>query len=112
MDSSSAINKNKQEGQEQEEEDPEELERKTKELQVIFNCLPPVLIKRVLRREDVKGSIEKASRKLQEFQDMENPADRETALGHGTAVVTEGVVKFEYEEHRGDDIKGRELSIR
>ncbi|XP_022804124.1 uncharacterized protein LOC111341422 [Stylophora pistillata] len=106
LDSSSAINKNKQEGQEEEEEDSEELERKTKELQVIFNCLPPVLIKRVLGREDVKGSIEKASRKLQEFQDMENPADRETALGQGTTVVTEGVVKFEYEEHRGHDIKG------
>ena len=37
--------------------------------------MPPVLIKRVLRRDDVKGNLERARQNLQEFQDMENPAD-------------------------------------
>ena len=63
-----AVNKNEKEEQEEEEEDPEEFERKSKQLQEIFSCLPPVLIKRILRRDDVKGNIEKASTKLQEFQ--------------------------------------------
>ena len=61
---SSAVNKNEQEEQEEEEEDPEEFERKSKQLQEIFSCLPPILIKRILRRDDVKGNIEKASKKL------------------------------------------------
>ena len=37
--------------------------------------MPPVLIKRVLRRDDVKGNLERARQNLQDFQDMENPAD-------------------------------------
>ena len=64
-----------EEEEEEEEEDLDELERKSKKLEEIFSCLPPVLIKRILRREDVKGNVEKASQKLQEFQDMENPSD-------------------------------------
>ena len=71
---SSAVNKNEKEKQEEEEEDPEEFERKSKQLQEAFSSLPSVLIKRILRRDDVKGNIEKASTRLQEFQDMENPA--------------------------------------
>ena len=37
--------------------------------------MPPVLIKIVLRRDDVKGNLVRARQNLQEFQDMENPAD-------------------------------------
>ena len=59
----------------QDEEDPEELEEKSKKLEEVFSCLPPVLIKRILRRDDVRGDIDKASQRLQEFQDMENPLD-------------------------------------
>ncbi|KAL9963045.1 hypothetical protein ACROYT_G032208 [Oculina patagonica] len=59
----------------QEDEDPEEMEEKLKKLEEVFSCLPPVLIKRILRRDDVRGDIDKASEKLQEFQDMENPMD-------------------------------------
>lgn len=56
-------------------EDPEEMEEKLKKLEEIFSCLPPVLIRRVLNRDDVKGNVEIASQRLQEFQDMENPLD-------------------------------------
>lgn len=66
---SSAASKNVQE------EDPEEMEEKLKKLEEIFSCLPPVLIKRILNRDDVNGDVEKASQRLQEFQDMENPLD-------------------------------------
>ena len=59
----------------EEEEDPDKLEEKLKILEEVFVCVPRVLIKRVLGREDVKGDIEMASQKLQEFQDMENPGD-------------------------------------
>ena len=62
---SSAVNKNEKEKQEEEEEDPEEFERKSKQLQEAFSSLPSVLIKRILRRDDVKGNIEKASTRLQ-----------------------------------------------
>lgn len=58
-----------------EEEDPEEMEEKLRRLEEVFSCLPPVLIKRILHRDDVRGDIDKASEKLQEFQDMENPLD-------------------------------------
>lgn len=56
-------------------EDPEETEEKLKKLGEIFSCLPPVLIRRVLNRDDVNGNVEKASQRLQEFQDMEDPLD-------------------------------------
>ena len=59
---------------EAEDEDLDELERKSKKLEEVFSCLSPVLIKRILRRDDVKGNSEKASKKLQEFQNMENPS--------------------------------------
>ena len=59
----------------QEDEDPEEMDKKIKQLEEIFSCLPPVLIRRILRRDDVNGDIGKASQRLQEFQDMENPLD-------------------------------------
>ena len=51
------------------------MEEKLKRLEEVFSCLPPVLIKRILCREDVNGDIDKASVKLQEFQDMDNPLD-------------------------------------
>ncbi|XP_020630978.1 poly [ADP-ribose] polymerase 14-like [Orbicella faveolata] len=56
-------------------EDPEEMEEKLKKLEEIFSCLPPVLIRRVLNGDDVKGNVAIASQRLQEFQDMENPQD-------------------------------------
>ena len=56
-------------------EDPEEMEEKIKKLEEIFSCLPPVLIRRVLNRDDVNGNVGIASQRLQEFQDMENPSD-------------------------------------
>ena len=39
---------------------------------------------------------------IERRSDKMNPADadRETVVGHGTAVVTEGVVKLEYDEQR------------
>ena len=46
-----------------------------KKLEEIYSCVPPVLIRRVLKRDDVNGNVEIASQKLQEFQDMENPLD-------------------------------------
>lgn len=51
------------------------MEEKLKKLEEFFSCLPPVLIRRVLNRDDVKGNVEIASQRLQEFQDMENPLD-------------------------------------
>ena len=60
---------------EEEEMDPDELEEKLKKLEEVFCCLPKVLIKRILCRDDVKGDMEIASQRLQEFQDMENPED-------------------------------------
>ena len=92
---SSAVNKNEQEEQEEEEEDPEEFERKSKQLQEIFSCLPPILIKRILRRDDVKGNIEKASKKLQEFQDMENPAALFKNPTEGRPLITKREGKLE-----------------
>ena len=70
------VNKNKQEEQEEEEEDPEEFERKSTHLQKVFNSLPLVLIKRILRLTE--GNIETASQKLQESQDKENATDRKS----------------------------------
>ena len=58
-----------------EEEDPEKLEEKLKTLEEVFSCVPRVLIKRVLCRDDVNGDLNLASQRLQEFQDMENPRD-------------------------------------
>ena len=58
-----------------EEEDPEKLEEKLKKLEEVFSCVPRVLIKRVLCRDDVNGDLNLASQRLQEFQDMENPHD-------------------------------------
>ena len=55
--------------------DPDELEEKLKKLEEVFGCLPRVLIKRILCGDDVKGNLEIASQRLQEFQDMENPQD-------------------------------------
>ena len=40
-----------------------------------INLMSAVLIKRVLRRDDVNGDIDKARKKLQEFQNMEKPLD-------------------------------------
>ena len=51
------------------------MEQKLKKLEEIYSCLPPVLIKRVLTRDDVNGNVDIASQRLQEFQDMENPLD-------------------------------------
>ena len=96
-----AVNKNEKEEQEEEEEDPEEFERKSKQLQEIFSCLPPVLIKRILRRDDVKGNIEKASTKLQEFQDMENPADLFKNPAEGKPLITKPEGKFENPQTHG-----------
>ena len=59
----------------EEEEDPEKLEEKLKKLEEVFSCVPRVLIKRVLCRDDVNGDMNLASHRLQEFQDMENPHD-------------------------------------
>ena len=79
MDFSFVVNKNKQEEQEEEEEDPEEFERKATHLQKVFNSLPLVLIKRILRLTE--GNIETASQKLQESQDKENATDRKSGQG-------------------------------
>ena len=92
---SSAVNKNEKEKQEEEEEDPEEFERKSKQLQEAFSSLPSVLIKRILRRDDVKGNIEKASTRLQEFQDMENPAALFKNPTEGRPLTTKPEGKFE-----------------
>ncbi|XP_073250347.1 uncharacterized protein [Porites lutea] len=51
-----------------EEEDPEKLEEKLKTLEDVFSCVPRVLIKRVLCRDDVNGDLNLASQRLQEFQ--------------------------------------------
>ena len=90
-----AVNKNKKEKQEEEEEDPEEFERKSKQLQEVFSSLPPLLIKRILRRDDVKGNIEKASKRLQESQDMENPAALFKNPTEGRPLTTKPEGKFE-----------------
>ena len=79
LDFSFVVNKNKQEEQEEEEEDPEEFERKATHLQKVFNSLPLVLIKRILRLTE--GNIETASQKLQESQDKENATDRKSGQG-------------------------------
>ena len=60
---------------EHDEEDPLDEEEKLKRLQDVFSCLPVILIKRILRRDDVKGDLKTASKRLQEFQDMESPHD-------------------------------------
>ena len=52
-----------------------EMEEKLKKLEEIYSCLPPVLIRRVLTRDNVNGNVEIASRLLQEFLDFENPLD-------------------------------------
>ena len=50
------------------------MEQKLKKLEEIYSCLPPVLIERILYRDDVNGNIEIASRRLQEFQEFKNLA--------------------------------------
>ena len=61
---------------EEEEMDPDELQGKFKKLIKMFSCLPKVLIKRILCAPDVKGNMEIAFQRLQEFRDMENPQDQ------------------------------------
>ena len=89
------VDKNEQEGLEKEEEDPGEFERKSKQLEEEFSCLPPVLIKRVLRRDDVKGNLERARQNLQEFQDMENPDDVFKSPAERRPLITKPKGKFE-----------------
>ena len=60
---------------EEEEMDPEKLEETLKKLEEVFCCLPRVLIKRVLRQDDVKGNIKIANQRLREFQNMDDPQD-------------------------------------
>ena len=60
---------------EEEEMDPDELEGKLKKLKEMFS-LPKVLIKRTLCAADVKGNMEIAIQRLQEFRDMENLQDQ------------------------------------
>lgn len=55
--------------------DPEKLEKALNKLEEVFSLLPRLLIRRILSRDDVKGDLEKASQRLQEFQGMENPKD-------------------------------------
>ena len=98
---SSAVNKNEQEGPEKEEEDPEEFERKSEQLKEVFSCLPPVLIERILRRDDVKGNIERASQKLQEFQHIKNPADLFKNLAERRPLITKPEGKFEDPQTHG-----------
>ena len=92
---SSAVDKYEHEGLEKEEEDPREFERKSKQLKELFSCLPPVLIKTVLRRDDVKGNLERARQKLQEFQDIENPADVFKNPAERRPLITKPKGKFE-----------------
>lgn len=60
---------------EEDEIDPDELEETVNKLEEVFSCLPRVLIQRILCRDDVKGNIEIASQRLQEFQNMDDPQD-------------------------------------
>ena len=92
---SSAVDKYEHEGLEKEEEDPREFERKSKQLKELFSCLPLVLIKRVLRRDDVKGNLERARQKLQEFQDIKNPADVFKNPAERRPLITKPKGKFE-----------------
>ena len=92
---SSAVDKYEHEGLEKEEEDPREFERKSKQLKELFSCLPLVLIKTVLRRDDVKGNLERARQKLQEFQDIENPADVFKNPAERRPLITKPKGKFE-----------------
>ena len=55
--------------------DPEKLEEALNKLEEVFCFLPRLLIRRILSRDDVKGDLEKASQRLQEFQGMENPKE-------------------------------------
>ena len=55
--------------------DPEEFEEKLRKLKQEFSCLPPVLVKRIICGDEVKGDLEIASQRLQEFQDKENTED-------------------------------------
>ena len=60
---------------ETEEEDPERMEEILRKLKDEFSCLPPVLIQRIIRRDDVNGDVDKARKELQEFQDMKQSLD-------------------------------------
>ena len=91
----SAVDKYEHEGLEKEEEDPREFERKSKQLKEVFSCLPLVLIKIVLRRDDVKGNPERARQKLQEFQDIKNPADVFNNPAERRPLITKPKGKFE-----------------
>ena len=51
------------------------MEEILRSLEEEFSCLPLILIKTVLRRDGVYGDIDKARKKLQEFQGMEKPLD-------------------------------------
>jgi len=58
------------------------MEEKLNKLAKIFSCLPPVLIRGTLHRDDVNGDIEIASKWLQKFQAIENPLDMfQTSVG-------------------------------
>ena len=58
------------------------MEEKLKKLAKIFSCLPPVLIRGTLYRDDVNGDVEKACQQLHKFQAMENSKDMfQTAVG-------------------------------
>ena len=58
------------------------MEEKLKELAKIFSCLPPVLIRGTLYRDDVNGDVEIACQQLHKFQAIENSKDMfQTAVG-------------------------------
>ena len=95
LDSSSAVDKNEQEGLEKDEEDPGEFERKSEQLKEEFIFLKPVIINTVLRQDDVKGNLERVRQKLQKFQDTKNPADVFKNPAERRPLITKPKGKFE-----------------
>ena len=108
---SSPSNKNA----EGEEEDPERTEEILRRLKEEFSCLPPVLFKRVLRREDVNGDIDKARKKLQEDMKQEldiskSPVAAKSPTGKPKGILNDSQVNsYGKQAHR--DVRGRPKEV-
>ena len=84
------------------------MEEKLKTLSKIFSCLPPVLIRRTLYRDDVNGDIKIASQRLQKLQTMENLRGMfQTSVKGKGPTVTGQEKNSRAADFRGKEKKGR-----
>ena len=81
------------------------MEEKCKKLEKVFSCLPPVLIKRILTRDDVNGDIEIATQRLQESFSFPVPA----GTGQEKSSIAAESKNFPEKEKRGRFVSHDEI---